>query len=209
MITLEVIVMQRYSIRKFADLIDVNPQTLRNWDKEGKLKPAYVNPDTGYRYYSEEQLQEQLGKIAEEKIVVGYCRVSSKKQQADLERQVQNMKTYLLAQGKPFKIVTDIGSGIHYNKKGLNEVIDLVMDKKVSKIVVLYKDMLVRFGYELIKNICDKNNVSIEIIDHNEKSEQEEVVEDLVQIITVFSCKLQGKRSKKTKELIKELKKDD
>ena len=209
MITLEVIVMQRYSIRKFADLIDVNPQTLRNWDKEGKLKPAYVNPDTGYRYYSEEQLQEQLGKIAEEKIVVGYCRVSSKKQQADLERQVQNMKTYLLAQGKPFKIVTDIGSGIHYNKKGLNEVIDLVMDKKVSKIVVLYKDRLVRFGYELIKNICDKNNVSIEIIDHNEKSEQEEVVEDLVQIITVFSSKLQGKRSKKTKELIKELKKDD
>ncbi len=209
MITLEVIVMQRYSIRKFADLIDVNPQTLRNWDKEGKLKPAYVNPDTGYRYYSEEQLQEQLGKIAEEKIVVGYCRVSSKKQQADLERQVQNMKTYLLAQGKPFKIVTDIGSGINYKKKGLNEVIDLVMDKKVSKIVVLYKDRLVRFGYELIKNICDKNNVSIEIIDHNEKSEQEEVVEDLVQIITVFSCKLQGKRSKKTKELIKELKKDD
>ncbi|MGF0469912.1 IS607 family transposase [Lysinibacillus fusiformis] len=201
--------MQRYSIRKFADLIDVNPQTLRNWDKEGKLNPAYVNPDTGYRYYSEEQLQEQLGKIAEEKIVVGYCRVSSKKQQADLERQVQNMKTYLLAQGKPFKIVTDIGSGIHYNKKGLNEVIDLVMDKKVSKIVVLYKDRLVRFGYELIKNICDKNNVSIEIIDHNEKSEQEEVVEDLVQIITVFSCKLQGKRFKKTKELIKELKKDD
>lgn len=209
MITLEVIVMQRYSIRKFADLIDVNPQTLRNWDKEGKLKPAYVNPDTGYRYYSEEQLQEQLGKIAEEKIVLGYCRVSSKKQQADLERQVQNMKTYLLAQGKPFKIVTDIGSGIHYNKKGLNEVIDLVMDKKVSKIVVLYKDRLVRFGYELIKNICDKNNVSIEIIDHNEKSEQEEVVEDLVQIITVFSSKLQGKRSKKTMELIKELKKDD
>lgn len=209
MITLEVIVMQRYSIRKFADLIDVNPQTLRNWDKEGKLKPAYVNPDTGYRYYSEEQLQEQLGKIAEEKIVVGYCRVSSKKQQADLERQVQNMKTYLLAQGKPFKIVTDIGNDINYNKKGLNEVIDLVMDKKVSKIVVLYKDRLVRFGYELIKNICDKNNVSIEIIDHNEKSEQEEVVEDLVQIITVFSCKLQGKRSKKTMELIKELKKDD
>ncbi|MGC7931775.1 recombinase family protein, partial [Lysinibacillus sp. VIII_CA] len=68
-----------------------------------------------------------LGKIAEEKIVVGYCRVSSKKQQADLKRQVQNMKTYLLAQGKPFKIV------------------------------VLYKDRLVRFGYELIKNICDKN----------------------------------------------------
>lgn len=83
------------------------------------------------------------------------------------------------------------------------------MDKKVSKIVVLYKDRLVRFGYDLIKNICDKNNVSIEIIDHNEKIEQEEVVENLVQIITVFSSKLQGRRSKKTKELLKELRSND
>jgi predicted site-specific integrase-resolvase len=201
--------MQRYSIKRFAELIDVTPQTLRNWDKEGKYKPAYVNPDTGYRYYSEEQLHEQLGKLAEDKIVIGYCRVSSKKQQSDLERQIGNMEMYLLAQGKPFKIITDIGSGINYNKKGLNELIGLVMEKKVSKIVVLYKDRLVRSGYELIKNICDKNNAAIEIIDHNEKTEQEEVVEDLVRIITVFSCKLQGKRSKKTKELLKELQNHD
>ena len=201
--------MQRYSIRKFAELIDVNPQTLRNWDREGKLIPAYVNPDTGYRYYSEEQLHAQLGKIAEEKIVLGYCRVSSKKQKEDLERQIQNMETYLMAQGKPFKIVRDIGSGINYTKKGLLEVLTLVLEKKVSKVVVLYKDRLVRFGFELIKIICDKNNVSIEIIDHNEKTEEEEIVDDLVQIITVFSCKLQGKRSKRTRELLEELKKND
>jgi putative resolvase len=201
--------MQRYSIRKFAELIDVNPQTLRNWDREGKLIPAYVNPDTGYRYYSEEQLHAQLGKIAEEKIVLGYCRVSSKKQKEDLERQIQNMETYLMAQGKPFKIVKDIGSGINYTKKGLLEVLTLVLEKKVSKVVVFYKDRLVRFGFELIKIICDKNNVSIEIIDHNEKTEEEEIVDDLVQIIKVFSCKLQGKRSKRTRELLEELKKDD
>ena len=190
-------------------MIDVNPQTLRNWDREGKLIPAYVNPDTGYRYYSEEQLHAQLGKIAEEKIVLGYCRVSSKKQKEDLERQIQNMETYLMAQGKPFKIVRDIGSGINYTKKGLLEVLTLVLEKKVSKVVVLYKDRLVRFGFELIKIICDKNNVSIEIIDHNEKTEEEEIVDDLVRIITVFSCKLQGKRSKRTRELLEELKKND
>ena len=201
--------MKRYSIKTFAELIDVNPQTLRNWDREGKLIPAYVNPDTGYRYYSDEQLQEQLGKQAEKKFVVGYCRVSSKKQAEDLARQVQRMETYLLAQGHPFKIVTDIGSGINYTKKGLSDVIHLVMEKKISKLVVLYKDRLVRFGFELIRLICDKNNVTIEVIDQNDKSEEEEVVEDLVQIITVFSCKLQGKRSKKTRELIKELKQRD
>ena len=200
---------KRYSIRKFAELIDVTPQTLRNWDREGKYKPAYVNPETGYRYYSEEQLQEQLGAIAEDRIVIGYCRVSSKKQQADLDRQIVNMETYLLAQGKPYKIITDIGSGINYNKKGLSELIGLAMNKKVSKIVVLYKDRLVRFGFELIKQICDKNHVTIEVVDHTDKIEQEEVVEDLVQIITVFSCKLQGKRSKKTKDLLKELQRDD
>ena len=95
--------MLRYSIKRFAELIDVTPQTLRNWDKKGKYKPAYVNPDTGYRYYSEEQLHEQLGKLAKDKIVIGYCRVSSKKQKSDLERQVGNMEMYLLAQGKRFK----------------------------------------------------------------------------------------------------------
>jgi predicted site-specific integrase-resolvase len=83
--------MKRYSIKKFAELIDVNPQTLRNWDKNGRFKPCYVNENTGYRYYSEEQLQEMLNIQNKDKLVVGYCRVSSKKQSGDLERQVNNM----------------------------------------------------------------------------------------------------------------------
>lgn len=74
---------------------------------------------------------------------------------------------------------------------------------------MFYKDRLVRFGFELIEQICDKCNTTIEVIDHTDKTEQEEVVEGLVQIITVFSCRLQGKRSKKTKEFLKELQRDD
>lgn len=93
--------------------------------------------------------------------------------------------------------------------KGLNELIELILQNQVSKIVILYKDRLVRFGYELIKNICDYKNVEIEIIDNTEKTEEEEVVEYLVQIITVFSCRLQGKRANKTKKMIKELTEDD
>ncbi|MBI5981623.1 IS607 family transposase, partial [Clostridium perfringens] len=72
-----------------------------------------------------------------------------------------------------------------------------------------YKDRLIRFGYELIENICEKYGTTIEIIDNTEKTEEQELVEDLIQIVTVFSCKLQGKRANKAKKMIKELLEDD
>ena len=112
---------------------------------------------------------------------------------------------YLISQGKPFEIISDIGSGINYKKKGLKELIKLITQNKVEKVVVLYKDRLLRFGFELIEYIASLCNCEIEIIDNTEKSEQQELVEDLVQIITVFSCKLQGKRANKARKLVKEL----
>ena len=142
-------------------------------------------------------------------MVIGYCRVSSAKQKEELERQVENVKTYLITKGYQFKIISDIGSGINYDRKGLNQLIQMILQDEVSKVVVLYKDRLVRFGFELIENICEFKSVDIEVIDSTEKSEEQEVVEDLVQIITVFSCRLQGKRAKKTKDMIKELLNDD
>ena len=137
--------------------------------------------------------------------VIGYRRVSSNKQKDDLQRQIENMKLYLTAQGKPFKIISDIGSGINYKKKGLKELLKLITQNKVEKVVILYKDRLLRFGFELVEYIANLYNCEIEIIDNTEKSEQQELVEDLVQIITVFSCKLQGKRANKARKLVKEL----
>lgn len=115
------------------------------------------------------------------------------------------MRMYLISKGKPFEIISDIGSEINYKKKGLKELIKLITQNKVEKIVVLYKDRLLRFGFELIEYIASLYNCEIEIIDNTEKSEQQELVEDLVQIITVFSCKLQGKRANKARKLVKEL----
>ena len=112
---------------------------------------------------------------------------------------------YLISQGKPFEIISDIGSGINYKKKGLKELIKLITQNKVEKIVVLYKDRLLRFGFELIEYIASLYNCEIEIVYTTKKSEQQELVEDLVQIITVFSCKLQGKRANKARKLVKEL----
>ena len=85
----------------------------------------------------------------------------------------------------------------------------MITNSEVEKIVVLYKDRLIRFGYELIENLCNKFGTTIEIIDNTEKSEQQELVEDLVQIVTVFSCRLEGKRANKAKKMIKALIEDD
>ena len=115
------------------------------------------------------------------------------------------MRTYLLAQGRPFKIIQDIGSGINYRNKGLLELIELINDNRVDKVVILYKDRLLRFGTELVEEFARLHHCEIEIIDHVEKTEQQELVEDLIQIITIFSCKLQGKRAHKAKKLIQEL----
>lgn len=203
--------MKYYSIGEFANKIGKTVQTLRNWDKNGTLKPSHITSG-GTRYYSQEQLNHFLGLKSKTKIdkkIIGYCRVNSHKQKDDLERQIENVRTYMYAKGYQFEIISDIGSGINYNKKGLNKLIDMITNSEVDKIVVLYKDRLIRFGYELIENICEKYGTTIEVIDNTEKTEEQELVEDLIQIVTVFSCRLQGKKANQAKKMIKELIEDD
>ena len=197
--------MKYYSINEFSKILGVSAQTLRNWDANGKLHPHHTSSN-GYRYYSHEQLSQVINiKPKIDRKVIGYCRVSSNKQKDDLQRQIDNVKMYLISQGKPFEIISDIGSGINYKKKGLKELIKLITQNKVEKVVVLYEDRLLRFGFELIEYVASLYNCEIEIIDNTEKSEQQELVEDLVQIITVFSCKLQGKRANKARKFVREL----
>ena len=198
--------MKYYSSKTVTQLLGVTAQTLRNWDKEGKLKPTYTKSN-GYRYYSEESILSytQERKTKKNLNVIGYARVTSKKQSDDLERQVENIKTYLSNKYETFEIITDIGSGINYNKPGLLKLIEKINKKEVDLIVVLYKDRLLRFGFELVEHFANLNNVKIEILDKIDKTEDEELVEDLVQIITVFSCKIQGKRKGKTKQILNEL----
>ena len=195
--------MKYYSSKTVTKLLGVTAQTLRNWDKEGKLKPSYIKSN-GYRYYSEESILSytQERKTKKNLNVIGYARVSSKKQIDDLERQVNNIKEYLSSKYETYDIITDIGSGINYKKPGLLKLIEKINKKEVDLIVVLYKDRLLRFGFELVEHFANLNNVKIEVLDKIDKNQDEELVEDLVQIITVFSCKIQGKRKSKTKQLI-------
>ena len=200
--------MKYYSSKSVTKILGVTAQTLRNWDKEGKLKPAYIKSN-GYRYYSEDSILSytQERKTKKDLNVIGYARISSKKQSDDLERQVNNLKLYLNNKYQSYEIITDIGSGINYNKKGLQLLIDKINKKEVDVIVVLYKDRLLRFGFELVEYFARINNVKIEVLDKVNKTQDEELVEDLIQIITVFSCKIQGKRKTKTKELLEDFSK--
>lgn len=198
-----------YSIGKFAKLIGRSIETLRSWDKQGKLIPSYRS-EGGHRMYSEEQLNEVLQIVKpKERFNLGYIRVSAKHQNNDLERQRDLMELFLMKQGKEFQIISDIGSGINYKKKGLKELLRLVSTNQIDTLYISYKDRLVRFGYELIEEVCELHGVKIIIINKsNEKTDEEELVDDILNIIHVFSCRLNGKRSHINKKIIEKLKND-
>ena len=195
-----------YSISKFAKKIGMTAQTLRDWDKKGILKPAFIS-DGKHRYYSEAQLVRLLQKREiKEKINIGYIRVSSKHQEDDLNRQCQILELFLAGKGMPFKIISDIGSGINYKKTGLKELLKLITINRIETICIMHKDRLVRFGFELIEYVCELHNVSIEIINDETKTDEQEMVEDIMNIIHVFSCRMNGRRSHINKKIMERLK---
>lgn len=193
------------SIGKFAKMVGLTPTTLRRMHDTGELIPYHISKG-GTRYYSTDQLDKFLNHNQADKKIIGYCRVSTPAQKNDLRTQVENVKTYLYAKGYQFEIIEDIGSGINYRKKGLKELLSKISNHEISKVVILYKDRLVSFGYEMMEYLCQINGVEIEIIDNTEYSKEQELTDDLIQIITIFANRLYGQRSKKTKKLIDEVK---
>lgn len=191
------------SIGKFAKELGVTPEHVRTMHRTGEVIPARIS-EKGTRYYSEEQLRDLKNSRTpqREEKVVAYCRVSTKSQKDDLEKQVENVKSYMYAKGYSFEVITDIGSGINYKNKGLQELVTLINSNQVTKVVILHKDRLVGFGFELIQLLCDLHDVKIEIIDNSEQINEEELTDDLIEIITVFVNKLYGSRSKKARTLI-------
>lgn len=192
-----------FNIKEASEYLGVNPETLRRWEREGKINP--IRTEGGHRRYSEEILMKFKFKPINDKLTIGYCRISTNGQKNDLERQINAVSLYCVSNGYQFKIIHDIGSGLNFNKKGLKELINLIERKEIERIVLNYKDRLMRFGFEIFEELCKSNNVKIEIINQTEeKTYEEELVEDVLTIITVFSAKLYGSRSHKNKQIIQE-----
>jgi excisionase family DNA binding protein len=195
---------KQYKVGEFAELLNVSVRTLQRWDKEGTLI-AYRNPK-GRRYYTHSQYLDYMGVSlttnTQEKNYI-YARVSNRGQKDDLENQIEFLKTYSNARGYIIEdIVTDIGSGLNYNRKNWNELFDLALEGKVNRIIIAHKDRFVRFGYDWFENFLKKRNVEIVVVNNEKLSPQEELVQDLISIIHVFSCRIYGLR--KYKKTIKD-----
>lgn len=189
--------MKRYKVGEFAKLLNVTVKTLQNWDKQGSLK-AYRTP-TNQRFYTEEQLN-QILRLGNEKqgLKIGYCRVSTHNQKNSLEYQEEYLRSYTNAKGVILdEVLTDIGSGINYNRKNFNRILELVEDGEIAEIYVTYKDRFVRFGFDWFNNFCEKHGAKIIILKQPSTSPEQELAEDLLNIATVFSARNHGLRTYK------------
>lgn len=190
------------TIQEAAKTLGVTPKTLRLWEKDGKIKS--YKTDGGHRRYN---LQELLGMKKDKSLTVAYARVSSHDQKQDLERQCNVLELYCASKGFDFEIISDLGSGMNYKKKGLIRLIKLICSNQVDRLVITHKDRLLRFGSELIFSLCEHFGIEVIIINRTEDSSfEEDLAKDVLEIITVFSARLYGSRSHKNKEILQQLK---
>ena len=147
-----------------------------------------------------------LGNKTDASLTVAYARVSSHDQKKDLERQAMVLEAYCARQGWSFELIKDLGSGLNYRKKGLIRLIKLICTHQVERLVISHKDRLLRFGSELLFMLCEIFGTEVIIINRSEDSTfEEDLAQDVLEIITVFSARLYGSRSHKNKQIVKEL----
>lgn len=184
------------SIGVVAELFGVTTQTIRNWSDEGMLE--FERTHGGHRRYILEDIERIKGiENSDEKSTVVYSRVSSYDQREDMKRQTEELQQYCKEKNEErVEVIEDIGSGINYRKRGLKKLIGKIIKGKVKKIIVTYKDRLLRFGSELLYQICHLKHIEIVTLHQQEARKFEhELVEDVLAILTVYSAKIYGKRS--------------
>jgi len=191
-------------MKEASKLLGVTVRTIQRWDKEGKIR--CVRTLGGKRRVPESEIKRILG-IHEERKIVGYARVSSHTQKDDLKRQIELTKNYAKERGWDIEILKDIGSGLKEDRRNFQKLLRMVMNKEVSKVIITYPDRLTRFGFKILEEFFKSYGTEIVIINHEEKSPQEELVEDLITIISHFAGKLYGMRSHKYRKVVEGAKK--
>jgi putative resolvase len=196
-----------FSIGKASEVLGVSITTLRRWELEGKLIPERTA--SGHRRYDLGKLKPELDRIPlGEGRTIAYARVSSNDQKADLERQKQVLEFYCAKQGWKFELLSDLGSGMNYYKKGLRHLLNEIISGRIRRLVITHKDRLLRFGAELVFAICEAKQVEVVILNQGEETTfEEDLAKDVLEIITVFSARLYGSRSRKNQKLLDGVKK--
>lgn len=189
---------KNYKPKDFAEMIGVSVKTLQRWDREGILK-ANRTP-TERRYYTYAQylsyMGNRLNKDTRECVI--YSRVSTRNQKDDLKNQTAFLRQYCNAGGVIVdRCIEDYGSGLNYNRPQWNLLLDDVMEGKVKTIYITHRDRFIRFGFDWFEKFCLKYQTEIVVVNNEELSPQEELVQDIVSILHVFSCRLYGLRKYK------------
>ena len=202
---------KNFKPKDFAELLGVSVQTLQRWDRKGILK-ANRTP-TNRRYYTYDQYLQFKGinTVEDNREIVIYARVSTRNQKDDLKNQVEFLKTFCNSKGMIVsQCIEDFGSGLNYNRKKWNQLLNEVMENKIKTIVISNKDRFIRFGYDWFEKFCEKFHTSIIVVNNETLSPNEELVQDIISILHVFSCRLYGlrkykKQIKEDEEIAKEL----
>jgi predicted site-specific integrase-resolvase len=187
-----------YSPKAFGKLIGRTTNTLQKWDREGKLK-AHRSPTTNRRYYTHDQYLLYRGLVAEEQgLTIVYTRVSGVAQKPDLANQVHALEAYCKQHSITVdEWMSDIGSGLNYKRKQFNRLLEMIELGQVRRLVIAHRDRLVRFGYDYFEAFCQRHHTELVVINGEAMSPEQEVVRDLMAIVTVFSARLPGLRSYK------------
>ncbi len=190
-------------IQEAADFLGVSAQTLRRWEREGRLIPDERTAGNRRRYDLAKLRPELFHAPEADRKTVAYARVSSHDQKDDLDRQKQVLELYCARQGWTFEVVSDLGSGMNYHKKGLKRLLSDILEGRVGRLVITHKDRLLRFGAELVFAICEAKHVEVVILNQGEDTSfEEDLAKDVLEIVTVFSARLYGSRSRKNQKLI-------
>ena len=189
-----------YTLRDACDIMQIDPGTLRKWDREGKIR--CVRLQNNFRRIPESEINRILG-IQKERSSYIYARVSSSGQKGDLDRQIEKLRV----SSPESEVISDTRSGMGFNRKGFLKLLDLIEKDKVSVIYITHKDRLARFGYDLVEKICEMHGTRIVTVDSEELlTAHEELSRDLISIITSFSARLYGLRSHKLKKILEAIK---
>jgi YD repeat-containing protein len=189
-----------YTPKEFGQLIGKATKTLQKWDREGRLK-AHRSPQSNRRFYTHDQYLEYMGlKASESGKTVVYARVSTVAQRADLAKQMAALRAYCESHHiKVDEWMQDIGSGLNYKRKQFGRLMEQVELGQVRRILIAHQDRLVRFGYDYFEAFCETHNTELIVVNGDTMSPEQELVQDLLAIVTVFGTRLHGLRSYKKK----------
>jgi len=172
-----------YTLKEACLLLGLHPRTIQKWDKQGKIR--VVRTPGGRRRIPESEVRRLQGEKGI-RSVIGYARVSSATQRDDLERQEKHLRERGVQE-----VITDIGSGLNEKRKGFLRLLDRVLHNEVDKVVILYEDRLTRFGFDTLRRVFEAHGTGIDVLNQVEmRSPQQELVDDLITIISHFSGKM-------------------